>query len=225
MSIKELLCECEIILQNIEKYNSEPVYVEKFFSDFLKSTREVIKLIISDACQSFGIFLDKKHTIDKFRERAIMKDDQKALEFAKWYEQKFEEEQKFPNVKFIMDCIKLQEENNTIPLLRIFLKPRIMSKGDTCYPVNITSKNISTFKEELRKFQAHNTPVFLKIINNERSKNLQENITEKDIEVYVMTNLNGAYFDILECCRIYLNVLKECIEEATDKIKELKSFK
>lgn len=225
MSIEELLCECETILRNIEKYNSEPVYVEKFFSDFLKSTREVIRLIISDACQSFGIFLDKKLTIDKFREMAIMKDDQKALEFVKWYEQKFEKEQRFPNVKFIMDCIKLQEENNTMPLLQIFLKPRIMSKGDTCYPVNITLKNISTFKEELRKFREYNTTVFLRIINIERSKNSQEKITEKDVDISVMVSVNGSYFDILECCRIYLNLLKEFVEESVSKVKELTLFK
>lgn len=225
MDIEESLEECRMSLSNIMKYNPEPFYVDEFFLEFLESVKNVINGIVREAERDFGLFINKKINLESFREKAELKNDLKALEFHDWLESRIIKENQFNMARFIWDCLKLTENKGIIPSSKIFLKPKEPIDEDVVYPLNILMKNGKILsKDELEISKKHNLNLFTKIINERRKLNSNEKISEKEVEVSALIDFDGEYFEILECCKIYLNILKEIVDEARNRIKQLTSI-
>lgn len=225
MDVDESLKDCKASLLNIEKFNPEPFYVNKFFLEFLSSAINVIESVISEADRDFGLFIKGKAGFDKFREKASDKNDQNALEFIRWYESRLEKENQFPNAKFVWSCMTIFENNAMIPSSDIFLKPRDMTTGDICYPLNTKLRDGRIIdKEELRKSIEYNIPLFVQIINEKRKLNSNPRILKNNVCVCALIDFDGRYFEVIECCKIYLTILDEIIDEAREKIRELTLF-
>lgn len=225
MNIKDLIEDCKLSLINIEKFYPEPFYVDKFFLDFLESSRQVLQLIISDASTTFGLFIKGNISIEKFREIALAKNDKKALEFLEWFQDRISEEYQFPNARFMLECIKKLENKQKPIQSKIFLTNNEITQSGICYPLDILLKNGKIANEyDYSKTLENNIPIYLEIINEKRKSKSEAKISKNDISVCVLIEQNSEYFDVLECSRIFLSILNEIIQEARSKAKNLTSF-
>lgn len=222
MSAEEKIKECEFNLNQIKHFDPDPYYINHFFTLFIKSVNQIYDQIFKEANNDFGLFVLDNCNKENFLQKALVKNDQKAIEFVKWFEKKIETEHESPYPNFITYVSNYQKKFNKLPKIKIMIraKERFQNDINQEIKVNLTNGRLRS-KEELDIEIKRNMPIFLEVINHKRSSNNEPKINQKQITTSTfMQNNENENFEIVYASEIYIPVLKRILKESREKIKE-----
>ena len=222
MNAEEKIKECEFNLNQIKHFDPDPYYVNHFFTSFIKSVNQTYNQIFKEANDDFGLFVVGNCNKENFLQKAFIKNDQKAVEFVKWFESKIKTEHETPYPNFIKYVCYYQKKFNKLPKIKIMIraKERFQNDINQEIKVNLANGKIRS-KEELDIEIKRNMPVFLEVINQKRSSNNEPKINQKQITTSTfMQNNEHENFEIVYASEIYIPVLKRILSESREKIKE-----
>lgn len=223
MNFEEKIKECELNLNQIKHYDPDPFYVNYFFQLFLKSVNDVYDGIFEELDKNFGLFVAGKHKEENVYEKALLKKDEKALEFFIWFKEKMEMEHKAPFPRFIKDVLEFQKNFKKLPKIKIMMRSKERYLGDINQEilVNLTNGKLRA-KEELEIEMKRNLPIFLQIINHKRTLENKPKINQKQTTVSAFMQIGEKKeFEIYYACKIYIPVLKRILTESEEKIRHL----
>lgn len=226
MNIEDKIKECESILKQIKQFDPDPYYVNYFFNSYLLSVNKVYAGIFEEANRDFGLFIPKKFNRETFLEKAREKNDQKAIDFVLWFDNKYDEEHKkiYPN--FIKKSCRFQKEHKKLPKIKIMISAKDRYAGDPNQEilVNLKGEKLRS-KEELQIEIKRQIPIFLEIINYKRNSNKESKINEKQVIVSTFLNIEeNENIEIIHASEIYISVMKRFLVEAREKIRELTTW-
>lgn len=225
MRIEDQIKECELNLNQIKRFDPDPYYVNYFFHMFIKSVNNVYNGIFEEANNDFGLSI-RKYNKETFRKKAEEKEDQKAIEFLNWFENKVAVEHKAPYPNLIKNVIEFADEFCELPKNKIMIRPKERYSDDKFLEikVNLTNKKLRS-REDLEIEIKRNMPIFLEIINHKRLLNNEPIVSSKETTASVfIENHSGDNFEISYASEIYIPVLKRLVKESRKKIKELTSW-
>jgi len=226
MNVEEKIKECESILKQIKQFEPDPYYINYFFKLYLTTINKVYEGIFEEANRDFGLFISN-YSINEFLKKAKIKNDQKAIEFALWFQKKYDEEHKNSYPNFIKESCQLQKENKKLPKIKIMIRANERYDKDPNQElvINLKDEKIKS-KDELHIEIKRQSLIFLEVINFKRSNNKEPKISEDQITVstFLDINQNGEYVEIAYASEIYILVLKRFLEEIRNKIREFTAW-
>ncbi len=227
MDIEETIKNCEIYLKRIKQYEPEPYYVNYFFNEYMNSVNDTFNGIFEEGNRDFGLFISEKISQKNFNEKAVMKNDQNAIKFSKWYSIEYNQEHENPYPNFIKKICEFKNKFKKLPKIKIMIRASDRYKDDIYQQikVNLSHEKLRS-KEELDIEIKRQLPIFLEIINQKRDKNNEPKVGENQV-------IASTFLDIEECkdieivyaTEIYIPVMKRFVEESRMKIKELTTWK
>jgi len=227
MSIEEALKNCEIYSKQIKQYEPDPFYVNYFFTKYIDSVEIIFNLIFEEANRDFGLFISEKITNKKFSEKAKLKNDQKSIEFSKWYKEKFSQEHQnlFPNI--IKKICQFKNKLEKIPEIKIMIRPTDRYKDDISQQIKINLSNEKLrSKEELDVEIKRQLPIFLELINHKRKRKNEPKVSGNQVMASTFLDIEDHKdVEIAYISEIYILVIKRLIEDSRNKIKELATWK
>lgn len=227
MNVEEKIEECEAILKQINQFEPDPYYVNYFFNAYLSFVNKVYAGIFEEANRDFGLFLSGKFSKETFLEKAKEKNDQKAIDFALWFNKEYDEEHKHTYPNFIKKSCKLIENNKKLPKIKIMLSVKEKYAGDPNQEIlaNLKDGKLRS-KEELQIEIKRQIPIFLEIINHKRNNNQEPKINEKDVTVSTFLDIedDDQHIEIAYASKIYIVGMKRLLVEARKKIRELTTW-
>jgi len=223
MNIEGKIKDCEYNLKQINHFNPDPYYVNYFFKAYLQSVIDVYDEILEEANRDFGLFISGKCTKEKFKVKAIKKNDQKALRFLSWFKENYEIEHTSSYPSFIKKISYFFKEYKHLPEITIKIRANPRYKDDVfqAIQVELTKGKIKS-KEELRIEITRQEPMFLEIINQKRKNKNEPKVSENQIIASSFLEMkNHEDIEISYACEIYLHVMKRFLDESRDEIKRL----
>ncbi len=223
MNVEGKLKDCEYNLKQINHFNPDPYYVNYFFKAYLQSVINVYNEILEEANRDFGLFISGKCTKEKFKVKAIKKNDQKALRFLSWFNENYEIEHNSSYPSFIKKISCFFKEYKHLPEITIKIRANPRYKDDVfqAIQVELTKGKIKS-KEELRIEIMRQKPMFLEIINQKRKKKNEPKVSENQIIASAYLEMkNHEDIEISHACEIYLHVMKRFLDESRNQIKRL----
>ena len=222
MNVEEKIRECELILKQTKYFDPDPYYVDYFFNLFIKCAKQVYDEIFEEANTDFGLFVEGNCNKEKFLKKAKEKNDERALEFANWFEKKFDAEHELPYPDFIKNVME-SEMSGGISEIKVMMRAMERYSEDVFLEIKANLKNNKLrSKEELEIEIKRNIPIFLKVINNKRLLKNEPKITQKEVTVSAfMKNKSDENFEIAYASELYIPVLKRILKESHEKIKEI----
>ena len=115
MNIEERLENCNVFLNQIKYFDPDPYYVNYFFTKFTDEVNKILDGIFEEGDRDFGLFINGEISQKKFNEIANLKKDKKAIEFSKWFSEKYNQEHKNAYPNFIKKICEFKKEQNKIP--------------------------------------------------------------------------------------------------------------
>ncbi len=226
MNIEKSIEDCEISLKQIKQYEPDPFYVNHFFSEFIDSVNKILEGIFHEANKDFGLFITEKISHEKFLEKAKSKNDLKAIEFSKWFSDRFEQEHKNKFPKAIKKICKLKNKQSGLPEIKIMMRAQDRYENDINQQIMVGLSNEKLCsKEELQIEINRQLPIFLQVINHKRAKNNEPNVNENQITTSTFFDIENIFeIEIAYASEIYIPVLIRLVEESRKKIKELTSW-
>ena len=227
MNIEEEIKKCGIYSKQIKQYDPDPFYVDYFFNKYINSINNIINGIFEEANIDFGLFIGKEITQKKFNEKANMKKDKNALKFSKWFSIKYKKEHENPYPNFMNEICQFRNRNESLPKIKIMIRPTERYKSDFNQEIQINLKNGKIIsKEQLDIEIKRQTQTFLEIINVKRNKKDEPKVTKKKIVPSAFVNVKKEQdIEIMYLCQVYTPVIRRLIDESRDKIKELTNWK
>lgn len=226
MDVKKGIEECESILNQIKQFEPNPYYVNYLFNSYLILVNKVYAGIFEEANRDFGLFISKNNR-ESFLEKAKEKNDQKAVDFVTWFDEKYEAEHKNIYSEFIKKSSKVQRSHKKIPKIKIMIRAKERYHNDPNQEiiVNLNGEKLRS-KEELQIEIKRQMPIFLEIINYKRSKNQEPKINEKQTTVSTFLDIeeNGENIEIAYALEVYILTMTRFLVEARKKITELTSW-
>jgi hypothetical protein len=224
MNIEEKIEECEYILKQMRQFDPDPYYVNYFFNSYLFLVNKVYAGIFEEANRDFGLFVSEKFDRDTLLEKAKIKNDQKAIDFISWFDEKYDEEHKNVYPNFIKKSCKFQKEHKKFPKIKIMIGTKERYPGDPNQEITSDLKNEKLkSKDELQIEIRRQIPIFLEVINYKRSIHNEPKINEKQIFVSTFLDIdsNDENIEIAYASKIYISVMERFLIEAREKIREL----
>ena len=227
MSIEREIENCEIYSKQINQYDPDPFYVNYFFVKYIDTIKKIFDLIFEEANRDFGLFVSEKITYEKFVVKAKEKNEAKAIEFSKWYKEKFlqEHQSSFPNI--MKNICQFKNKFQKIPEIKIMIRASNRYKDDINQQISINLNNgkISS-KEELIIEIKRQLPIFLEIMNQKRKRKNEPKIDEQQAVAAAFLDIqNHKHVEIVHISEIYIPVIKRLVEDSREKIKELTTWK
>ena len=223
MNIKLKIKDCEYNLKQINHFNPDPYYVNYFFKAYLHSVIDVYDTILEEASRDFGLFISGKCTKEKFKIKALEKDDYLALKFLSWFKENYQNEHNRTYPSSIKKIISFFKENDYLPKITIKIRANQRYKDDVfqSIQVGLTRGKIRS-NEELQIEIKRQTPTFLEIINRKRKNENEPKVSENQILASSFLNMkNQEDIEIVQACEVYLPVLKRFLDESRNEIKQL----
>lgn len=226
MNIEDRIKECEYNLNQIKHFDPDPFYVKHFFDLFVKSINFVYNGIFEEANNDFGLFVSGEINKDRFKEKANQKNDQKALNFVNWFENKMNEEHRNPYPQFMKEVIEFTNKFKKIPKIKIMIRAKDRYSDDPNQEilVNLTNGKLRS-KEELKIEMKRNMPVFLEIINHKRTTKNEPRINERQVIASTFLQINQKEYEIAYLSEIYIPVLRRISEDSLKKIQKMTQWK
>jgi hypothetical protein len=227
MNTEKALKNCEVCLKQIKQYDPDPFYVNYFFAKYVDSVKKVFDLIFEEANRDFGLFILEKITCEKFFEKAKLKNDQKAIEFSKWYIENFSQEHQDQFSKTIKKICKFKNDSKKMPEIKIMIRPTDRYKDDICQQVKINLSNEKLrSKTELKIEIKRQLPIFLEITNHKRNIKKEPKINGSQVIVTTFLDIEEhKNMEIVYTSEIYIQVMKRLVKDSRNKIKELTTRK
>ena len=227
MSIEREIENCEIYSKQINQYDPDPFYVNYFFVKYIDTIKKIFDLIFEEANRDFGLFVSEKITYEKFVVKAKEKNEVKAIEFSKWYVEKFlqEHQNSFPNI--MKNICQFKNKFQKIPEIKIMIRASNRYKDDINQQISINLNNgkISS-KEELIIEIKRQLPIFLEIMNQKRKRKNEPKVVEQQAVAAAFLDIkNHKHVEIVHISEIYIPVIKRLVEDSREKIKELTTWK
>jgi hypothetical protein len=227
MSIEREIENCEIYSKQINQYDPDPFYVNYFFVKYIETVKKIFDLIFEEANRDFGLFISEKSTYEKFVVKAKEKNEPKAVEFSKWYVEKFLQEHQgsFPNI--MKNICQFKNEFQKIPEIKIMIRASNRYKDDINQQISINLNNgkISS-KEELIIEIKRQLPIFLEIINQKRKRKNEPKVEEQQAVAAAFLDIkNYKHVEVTHISEIYIPVIKRLVKDSRRKIKELTIWK
>ncbi len=222
MNVEGKLKDCEYNLKQINHFNPDPHYVNYFFKAYLQSVIDVYDEILEEANRDFGLFISGKCTKEKFKVKAIKKNDQKALRFLSWFKENYEIEHNSSYPSFIKKISCFFQEYNQLPEITIKIRANPRYKDDVfqAIQVRLTKGKIRSNKE-LQVEIKRQTSVFLEIINQKRKNKNEPKVSENQIKASAYLEIKNHEVEISHTCEIYLPVMRRFLDESRNEIKKL----
>lgn len=227
MNVEAKIEKCEFYLKQIKYFDPEPFYVNYFFSLFIKSVNQVYDGIFEEANNDFGLFILSECNKEKFRKKALIKKDEKALEFVDWFEKKNKKKHESMYPKFIKDVIEFQKKFNKLPKIKIMLRAKERYSKDVNQEilVKLTNGKLRS-KKELEIEIKRTLLVFLEIINNKRTSNNEPKVKEKQITASTFMQIKeNEECEIVYASEIYIPILTRFVSESREKINHITEWK
>jgi hypothetical protein len=224
MNIEEKIEECEYILKRMRQFDPDPYYVNYFFNSYLLLVNKVYAAIFEEANRDFGLFVLEKFDRDGLLEKAKIKNDQKAIDFILWFDEKYDEEHKNTYPNFIKKSCKFQKDHKKLPKIKIMISAKERYPGDPNQEITTDLKNEKLkSKDELQIEIKRQIPIFLEITNYKRSIHNEPKINEKQVFVSTFLDIdcNDENIEIAYASKIYISVMERFLIEAREKIREL----
>lgn len=223
MNIEKAIEKCEIILKQIKQYDPDPFYVNHFFDQYVKLRTDIIVGIFEEADRDFGLFLSEQVTENSFREKAKLKNDEKAIEFSEWFTKKYIKEHKNPYPNFMNDICDFRNEFGKLPKIKIMIRATDRYKDDVNQQIKINlSHEKLRSKDELGIEIKRQLPIFLEIINHKRQEKNEPKVDKNQVTASTFLDIkNQKDIEIIYTAEIYIPVMKRLVEDARKKIKEL----
>jgi len=222
MNVEGKLKDCEYNLKQINHFNPDPHYVNYFFKAYLQSVIDVYDEILEEANRDFGLFISGKCTKEKFKVKAIKKNDQKALRFLSWFKENYEIEHNSSYPSFIKKISCFFQEYNHLPEITIKIRanPRYKDDDFQTIQVGLTKGKIRSNKE-LQVEIKRQTSVFLETINQKRKNKNEPKVSENQIKASAYLEIKNHEVEISHTCEIYLPVMRRFLDESRNEIKKL----
>ena len=223
MNVEGKLKDCEYNLKQINHFNPDPHYVNYFFKAYLQSVIDVYDEILEEANRDFGLFISGKCTKEKFKVKAIKKNDQKALRFLSWFNENYEIEHTSSYPSFIKKISCFFKEYKHLPEITIKIRANQRYKDDDVQAIQVgLTKGKIKSKEELRIEITRQEPMFLEIINQKRKNKNEPKVSKNQIIASAYLEMkNHEDIEISHACEIYLHVMKRFLDESRNQIKRL----
>jgi len=223
MNVEGKIKDCEYNLKQINYFNPDPFYVNYFFKAYLQSVIDVYDEIFEEANRDFGLFISGKCTKQKFKSKAIKKNDQQALRFLSWFKENYENEHNSSYPSFIKKITYFFKEYNLFPEITIKIRANPRYKDDVFQTIQVgLTKGKIRSKEELKIEITRQNPVFLEIINQKRKKKNEPKVSENQIIASAFLQMkNHEDLEICHACEVYLPVMKRFLDESRNEIKRL----
>ena len=222
MSVEEKIKYCEYNLNQINHHNPDPYYVSYFLKEFVKSAINVYDGIIQEANRDFGLFISDTCTHTKFEKKAKEKNDKSALKFSLWFNENYKNEHKTSYPEFVNKIISFFKENNELPRMTIKILTSERYKDDIVQTLDIRLHKGKLRFEEMQMEIKRQTPLFLRVINQNRKAKDESTVSEKQIIVSTFLEMkNFENMEIPYACKIYLPVLKRILKNSRDQINQL----
>ena len=153
----------------------------------------------------------------------MKKNDQKAINFATWFDKKYDESNQSSYPNFIKKCCKFQDADKKLPKIKIMIRAKERYSKDPNQEIICKMKDEKIrSKEELEIEIRKQLPIFLEVINYKRTKCKEPTINKNRVTVSAFLNIDGKEdVEILHACKIYISVMKRLVFEAREKIKKL----
>jgi len=227
MNIEKSIKNCEIYLNQIKQYEPEPYYVNYFFNEYINSVIDIFNGIFEEGNRDFGLFISDKISQKNFDKKAVMKNDQNAIKFSKWYLIQYnqEHENQYPN--FIKKICKFKNKFEKLPKIKIMIRASDRYKDDIYQQikVNLSHEKLRS-KEELDIEIKRQLPIFLEIINQKRDKNNEPKVGKNQVIASTFVDIEECEnIEIVYAAEIYIPVMIRLVEESRKKIKELTTWK
>jgi len=226
MNIEGKIKDCEYNLNQINHFNPDPYYVNYFFEAYLQSVIDVYDEIFEEANIDFGLFISGKCTKEKFKIKAMEKNDQQALRFLSWFKENYENEHNSSYPNFIKKISYFYKEYNHLPEISIKIISNQRYKDDVFQAIQVgLTKGKIRSKEELQIEIKRQMPVFLEIINQKRKNKNEPKVAENQIIASAFLQMkNHEDLEICHTCEIYLPVMKRLLDESRKEIKRLTTW-
>ena len=227
MDIEKSIKNCEIYLKQIKQYEPEPYYVNYFFNEYINSVNDTFNGIFEEGNRDFGLFISDKISQKSFDEKAVMKNDQNAIKFSKWYLIQYNQEHENPYPNFIKKICEFKNKFEKLPKIKIMIRASDRYKDDIYQQikVNLSNEKLRS-KEELEIEIKRQLPIFLEIINHKRDKNNEPKVGKNRVVASTFLDIEEhKEIEIAYAAEIYIPVVKRLVEESRKKIKELTTWK
>jgi len=223
MNVEGKLKDCEYNLKQINHFNPDSYYVNYFFKAYLQSVIDVYDEILEEANRDFGLFISGKCTKEKFKVKALKKNDQKALRFLSWFNENYEIEHTSSYPSFIKKISCFFKEYKHLPEITIKIRANQRYKDDDVQAIQVgLTKGKIKSKEELRIEITRQEPMFLEIINQKRKNKNEPKVSKNQIIASAYLEIkNHEDIEISYACEIYLHVMKRFLDESRNQIKRL----
>lgn len=221
MNFDEKFNKIKFCSNQIKHFEPDPFYVNHFFKEFLVTVIEIYQGIFIEANRDFGLFVNGLITLKNFNEKAEEKGDEKAIEFAKWFDKKYEEIHSLIIPNFIWNLTKLVENKQKIPNTKILLTSKNIYPKDPTQELMIGLKDGKIRSKLDLDFEfKKQLPLFLQLLNIKR-KNYSEPKVNKN-EVILRVFLDGfEEIEIGYAVEVYHSLLRKFVENSRKKIHEL----
>jgi len=169
----------------------------------------------------------KKISQKKFDRKAKIKNDQNAIKFSEWYSIKYNQEHENPYPNFIKKICQFKNKFEELPKIKIMIRASDRYKDDIYQQikVNLSHEKLRS-KEELEIEIKRQSPIFLEIINNKRSKNDEPKVGKNQVVASTFLDIEEYKdIEIAYAAEIYIPVVKRLVEESRKKMKELTTWK
>ncbi len=225
MNIEGKLKDCEYNLKQINHFNPDPFYVNYFFKAYLQSVIDVYDEILEEADRDFGLFISGKCTKEKFKVKALKKNDQLALRFLSWFNENYDNEHNSSYPSFIkkLCCFFLQYKHLPEITIKILANQRYKDDDIQAIQVGLAKGKIRS-KQELQIEIKRQIPVFLEIINQKRKKKNEPKVSKNQIIASAYLEIKNHEVEISHACEIYLPVMKRFLGESRNEIKRLTTW-
>ncbi len=223
MNVEGKIKDCEYNLKQVKYFDPDPYYVNNFFKAYLQSVIDVYDEILEEANRDFELFISGKCTKEKFKVKALKKNDQLALRFLSWFNENYNNEHNSSYPSFIKKLCCFFQQYKHLPEITIKILANQRYKDDDIQAIQVgLAKGKIRSKEELQIEIKRQIPVFLEIINQKRKKKNEPKVSENQIIASAFLEMkNHEDIEISHACEIYLPVMKRFLDESRNEIKRL----
>ncbi len=217
MDVEYWIKNCKAESSLLKNYDPDPYYVNYFFRSYLNSVSKAYNDIFEEANRDFGLFITQC-TSQKFKEKSILKNDSRAIEFVSWYEEKIKKEHQSYYPAFMHQMITFYECGKELPDIQIMLRAKERHKNDIFQPILVNLRGgMLKSREELQIEVNRQRPIFLKVLNHKRTKCGEPTVSESGI-------VASAFFEDFEisyAAEIYIQVIERIVADSRKKLGEL----
>jgi len=219
---EQKISDCEFNLNQIKYFEPDPYYTKYFFKNYIKSIENFYQQIFEEANRDFGLFVKENCDKDKFANKAKEKKDEKALEFVKWFNEKFDDIHVNIFPKFIKNILSLYKIKKFVDI-KIMLRAKERYKDDIFQEIIVSLSQGRIRSEDKLKIEIQRQlPVFLEVINHKREKYTEPKVDENQVVASVFSDVGELEnMEIVYACQVYIPLMKQFLISARNKIKHL----